>query len=435
MQALTTPFTPSPALNLARAGAKSRVAGPLALRIVAVSILLPDEIGLSVSGLRLSMARVVLLVLTPVLVMRFVRMLAAGRYRFVLSDLLVLLTGVWVMVALATMEGLQAGLNHAGPVALEFCVGYMAARFLLSEHVEAVSFIKFLCWAIAVVALLGLLDTLTHRFLLHSLIGAWFGDATGQLGDKIGEGGEERLGLQRATSTLDHPILFGITCAAGLLLAAPVRIRGRTFVILACGLGTFLSLSSAPFQAVLMGLGLLTYNRMAAGIRYRWAGLITLATVGIIAVFNIFNDPLGFVLGHLVFDTGSAWFRVWEWTMASAAVAQSPWFGVGWVIPEGYGIPWTVDSIWLLWALTFGVPGSVLLGLSLIGAASLPTNGAGVCLTAAESRLGTTLGILLFLIIFLGFTVHFFGSAWILIPVLAGIRAHLGELGRVGAQG
>ena len=432
MQTLTTPSIASPPLNIRPARATSSVLGLVALRVVAVSILLPDEIGISIAGLRFSVARVVLLALTPVLAIRFARALAAGRYRFVLSDLLVLWTGVWVIVALANMDGLQAGLNHAGPVALELCIGYLAARFLLSEHGEAVSFTKFLCWAITIVALVGLLDTLTRRFLMHALAATLFGDATGALGNNIAEGGEERLGLLRATSTLDHPILFGITCAVGLLLAASVRIRGRRFVIFACGLGTFLSLSSAPLQALLMGLGLLTYDRMAAGIRYRWAGLITLATVGIIAVFNIFNDPLGFILSHFVFDTGSAWFRVWEWTMASAAVAQSPWYGVGWAIPEGYGIPWTIDSIWLLWALTFGIPGSVLLALSLIGAGSLPTNGPRVRLTATESKLGTTLGILIFLIIFLGFTVDFFGSAWILIPVLAGIRAHLGELGRIG---
>ena len=435
MQTLNTLFTPSPQLSVARTRAKAGVSGPLALRVIAVSILLPDEVGISVSGLRLSVARVVLLVLTPFLVIRFARVLAAGRYRFVLSDLLVVLTGVWVIVALATMDGLQAGLNHAGPVALEFCIGYMAARFLLSEHGEAVSFINFLCRAIAVVALLGLLDTLTHRFFLHDLAGTVFGDATGILGGEIVEGAGDRVGLLRATSTLDHPILYGTTCAVGLLLAATVRIRGRSFVILACGLGTFLSLSSAPLQALFMGLGLLIYNHILAGIRYRWAGLIGLAMLGIMMVFIFVNDPIGFVCSHLVFDPASAWFRRLIWDVVGAAVAQSPWFGLGWEIPEFYGIPGTVDSIWLVWAMDFGIPASLLLALSLLGAASLPTNGPRVRLTTAEAGLGTTLDILIFLIIFLGFTVDFFGSAWILIPMLAGIRAHLGELGRVGVRG
>jgi hypothetical protein len=55
-------------------------------------------------------------------------------------------------------------------------------------------------------------------------------------------------------------------------------------------------------------------------------------------------------------------------------------------------------------------------------------------LTMEETKLGTGLGILIFIIVYVGFTVHFYGNAWILIPLLAGIRAHLGELGRVSAQ-
>jgi hypothetical protein len=49
-------------------------------------------------------------------------------------------------------------------------------------------------------------------------------------------------------------------------------------------------------------------------------------------------------------------------------------------------------------------------------------------LTYSESRLGVALSIVIFLAIFAGFTVHFWGSTWILIGLLVGLRAHLGEL-------
>jgi hypothetical protein len=116
--------------------------------------------------------------------------------------------------------------------------------------------------------------------------------------------------------------------------------------------------------------------------------------------------------------------------MAGVAVQDNSMYGVGFIFPEFYEIPSTVDSIWLIWSLYFGIPGSVLLGLSVLTAASLPTSGPGVHLSPVESRLGTILGILLFLIVFLGFTVDFFGEEWILIPIIVGVRAHLGELGR-----
>ncbi len=426
MQTLVTPLTSGPSLNIARAGAKFR-GGPLVLKVVAIAILLPDEVGFEIGALRFSAARVILLVLTPVLLIRFARVLVAGRYRFVFSDLLVLLTGLWMFVALANMDGMQASLNHAGPLALEFCVGYMATRFLLSEHGQAISFVNFLCWAIAFVALLGLSDTLTHRFFVHDLTRALIG------GRIFGDAGD-RLGLLRATSTLEHPILFGMTCAVGLLLAASVPIRGRSFAVFACGLGTFFALSSAPIQGALLGLGLVMYNRGMAGIQFRWAAVMGLAATGVIFLFMVTNHPFGVIFDHLTFTPEDGYFRLYTWQMASAALDQSPWFGLGFVTPEFYEIPSTVDAFWLEWALLFGIPGSLLAALSILGAVSLPTDGPRAHLTNAESKLGTALGIVIFVILFLGFTVHYYGTGWILIPLLVGVRAHLGELGRVSAS-
>lgn len=42
-----------------------------------------------------------------------------------------------------------------------------------------------------------------------------------------------------------------------------------------------------------------------------------------------------------------------------------------------------------------------------------------------------TMGILIFMILYTALTVHFWGQAWILVGLIAGTRAHLGELGRI----
>jgi hypothetical protein len=392
--------------------------------------MLPDEVGFSIFGLRFTVARVLLILLAPYLSARFFRVLTTGRYRFVLADALVPITATWMMIALSEVNGIDAALNHGGPVILEFFVGYAATRFLLMEHGEALSFINFLCRIIGIVGLLGLLDTLTHRFVLHELASSLFANSVPLSIAGVEEGGDVRLGLLRAMSTLEHPILFGTTCAIGLLLAAAIPMRGRWFVILSCSLGAGLALSSAPIQAIAMGLVLLIYNRVLRRVRYRWSALVILGALGVMLCFQVLQDPIGFAFSHFVLDTQTAWFRTWIWATGTATVVQSPWFGVGWSIPREYGIPGTVDSIWLLWALIYGLPGSALLGLSLLGAASLPTQGRGVRLTFKEMKLGTIIGVLTFLIVFLGFTVDFFGSGWMLIPMLAGIRAHLGELGQ-----
>jgi len=400
------------------------------LKVLAVSVMLPDEVGFYIFGLRFTAARVLMILLIPYLIAQFFRLLVTGRYRFVLADALVPITATWMIIAVSEVNGIDAALNHTGPVLLEFSVGYAASRFLLIDHGEALSFVDFLCRIIAIVGLLGFLDTLAHRFVLHELASSLFGNSIPLSIAGVDEGGDERLGLLRAMSTLEHPILFGTTCAIGLLLATAVPIRARWFVILSSGLGAVLALSSAPIQAIAMGFGLLIYNRILRRMRYRWFVLIILAGFGAVLILEIIPDPLGFAFSHFVLDAQTAWFRTWIWTTGVAAVAQSPWLGVGWFIPQDYGIPGTVDSIWLLWALIYGVPGSVLLGISMLGSASLPTQGRDVCLTFNEMKLGTIIGILIFLIVFLGFTVDFFGSGWILIPMLVGIRAHLGELGQ-----
>jgi len=53
----------------------------------------------------------------------------------------------------------------------------------------------------------------------------------------------------------------------------------------------------------------------------------------------------------------------------------------------------------------FGIPRPVLMALSYIGSTSLPTSGQGVSLTPTEARLGTVLSIIMFLLVFLVFTV------------------------------
>jgi len=149
-------------------------------------------------------------------------------------------------------------------------------------------------------------------------------------------------------------------------------------------------------------------------------------------VFLVSKSPLGFIISHLIYVPASGYYRYWTWTSVISAVSLSPWYGLGFgPVPDAFDINHSIDSLWLVTAMLYGVPGAVLLALSLIGAASLPTNGPRVRLTPAESKLGTVLGIVIFLTIFLAFTVHIWGVDWILVGVLIGLRAHLGELAKV----
>ncbi len=408
-----------------------RVAIPLVLTLIAAATFLPEELSFFVFGLRLTVARLIFLLLIPTLVIRLGKKIASRQYRFVVSDAAIVLTGVWMIYAPANIDGFQPALNHAGPTVLELWIGYGATRLLLREHGQALSFASLLCSVIAVVAVLALLDPLTDRNFIHEMAGQLTGYGKPAILRDEDWPDTHRFGLLRASGSIEHAILLGYTCSVGFLIGISVPLRSRVAII-ACGLGVIIALSSAPLQGLMMGLALLVYDKLLRRMPFRWAILIGLGALGVVAAFLISDSPVGFIVSHLTYDASTGYYRIYTWTQVIGAVGQSPWYGLGFA-PQSdqFDINHTIDSLWLVTSMVSGVPGVALLMISMLGTASLPTSGAGVALTPAESRLGTTLGIVTFLTIFMAFTVHFWGSSWILVALLMGLRAHLGELGRI----
>jgi hypothetical protein len=407
---------------------------PLILKILIITLFLPEGMSFFVAGLRLTVTRAILLGLTPVVLMRLAKMMQAGRYRFVWSDLVVPITGLVMFIGPAVNDGLFDSLQHAGPIALEFFMGYMATRILLTQHGQALSLIELLCRVVAVIALIGLLDPIFNHYVMHDLAQMLTGYQKRALNV------DYRLGLLRAMSTLEHAILFGFACGLSILFASILPFKQRGWLIGAAAVGLFFSFSSAPIESVFIGFVLMTYNNIMKTVNYRWALLIGTSLAAVSSIFLIVDSPFGYIFRHLIFDTESGYFRLWVWNVVGDAVLAKPWIGFGFTtgISEyttlGEGVPLSIDSVWLNSALIFGIPCSALIGVSLIAATSLPVEGPNVDLRPAESKLGTVLGIVMFLVIFMGFTVDFWGSDWILIGILKGVRAHLGALGRLAGR-
>jgi hypothetical protein len=299
MQTATRTFTSiRPAITQRRA-TRNHVAIPWALSLITITTFLPEGLSFYILGLRLTATRLIFLILTPLLLVRLVQRMAVGRYRFVFSDLFVPLAGFWMIYAPANVEGVLEALNHAGPIALEFCIGYLATRTLLSEHGQALSFANLLCRVIAIAALLALLDPLTGHYFLHDLASDLTGYARQQLPY------DYRFGLLRAAGPVEHAILFGFVCMVGLLIAATVPIRLRSLMVVTCTLGAFSALSSAPLQGVLIGFGLIAYGRVLTRLPHKWLVLIGLGVAGIILIFSISDDPVGIIIRHMIYDPES----------------------------------------------------------------------------------------------------------------------------------
>jgi hypothetical protein len=397
---------------------------PVPLKLVLISLFLPEAMSFFVAGLRLTVTRVIFLVLAPVLFIKFGQKVATRRYVFVWSDVFVPLASLWMFVGPAVTQGLDDALTHSGPVVLEYLIGYMATRTLLTRDGQALAFASFLCAAISVVVLDALLDTATGRYFTHELVAQITGyqKSNAHLADEI------RFGLLRAAGPLEHPILLGFACGIGLLFASAVDVARRPLCVVACALGVLIPFSSAPEQSVIMGFGFLAYGRLTAGMRGRWLLIFGLAAAVITVVFLTVNSPFGHIIDAMTLDPSTGYYRLYIWNTVGPIILDNPYFGVSQEsidqVYEG-----SVDSLWLVLALLYGIPCGVLTGLAMVGACSRPTSGPRALLRHSEARLGTVLGIVTFLIIFAAFTVHFWGSVWILISLLAGLCAHLGELG------
>jgi hypothetical protein len=300
----------------------------------------------------------------------------------------------------------------------------------LSQPGQALSLANILCLVIAVVGIVAVIDPITDSFFTHDL----FSDLTGFPKGVVGRP-DYRMGIRRAAGTLEHPILLGASTMIALLFAVGLKkLKGRWFVIVGSTLGLLASVSSAPIQAAVFGLGLMMYDRILRQVKIRWKILVGLLLAALAAIFLGFGSPLGFVNEHLVFDSGSGYSRQFEWATVGQYVSQSPIFGIGygWAsIAEKEGAFTSIDSLWLGLSLVYGIPCAVLIGLCFIGSTTRPSDTRLTGLSREESKLATLLSIVMGLLVFLAFTVYFWGSFWVLSAMLAGMRAHLGELGQL----
>ena len=396
---------------------------PLTLKLILWTFFLPEGLSFFVAGLRLTVIRVIFLALTPVLVARLAANMASGRYRFVASDLFVPLTTLWMFVGPTAIYGFSDALAHSGPIVLEYLIAYLSTRLLLSRDFPATAFIGMLCIVVSFIVIDALLDTITGRYFTRDIINQLTGfQKDWRAADEF------RFGLLRAAGPIEHPILFGFISGIGLIFAAAVKISWRWFCITMCALGVIISFSSAPEQCAMMGLALLAYSRVFTTVARKWEMLWVPALVVVVVLFASTPTPFGHIFELVTLDPQTAYYRLYIWNMVGPAILQAPFFAV---MEGSYDYEGSVDSVWLVLSLNYGMPCAVLTALSMIGSCSLSTASTRARLSPEESRLGTALGIVIFLIMFMGFTVHFWGSAWILVGLLLGVRANLGELGQL----
>jgi hypothetical protein len=399
---------------------------PLSVKLILLTIFLPDQLSLFIAGLRLTEVRLVLLSLTPLVFLRLNKQFQSHRYRFVASDLFVALASLWIFIGPAVTDGFFESFVHSGPIVLEFLIAYMSTRFLLSESNLPLAFVNMLCIVLAVVGLTGVLDAATGDFFIRNLI-AQFGIPAHEW---IINQDSFRFGLRRAVGPLEHPILFGFVCAIGFLFATSINIRRRKFCIFGCLVGVVLSGSTAPMQVTLMGIGLIVYGKVLSSLKGKWILLWAVIATFSTLIFVSTNTPFGHLIELFTIDPTTGYYRLYIWRSVGPAILENPYFKV---LAGTYDYSGSVDSIWLVLSLDYGMVCAIFTALSMFGSCSRSTRGYHTSLTEVEKNIARTTTIVILLAMFMGLTVDLWGASWVLVGLLVGLRASLGAAGALKA--
>ncbi len=341
-------------------------AGFSVLILFLIPLLVPDVMSLQAGSLRLPPLRVGIIVFfIPALVMFFSR--NGGRlYNF---DWLYFGFAIWTMMAIISNRGLSGSVEKVGVVLLEYVVLYL----LIQGAIRRVSQIRFFIWSIigiiVVLGALAIVEALTHRYFLMQAAytlagrGVYIGPFFGQVGNDV------RLGMMRATSIFNHPILYGLFCGVFFSYAwyLPRTLFGRIFWGGAVAVATFFSLSAGPLMALLVQFIVVGVEVTTRKLPNR-APILLWLTAGFLMLVQLVSESGIYRLVQLVaMDPGSTSYRRAIWQNGIDDVMRNPIFGIrpedwtrpGWMSPS-------MDNQWLLQMITGGIPSLILLALCLI---------------------------------------------------------------------
>jgi hypothetical protein len=388
----------------------------LVVWIALIGIFFPPVL-IPLGGINLTPSRfVVMLLLVPALGI----LLKRGRNRDA-TDFFAVALATWMLLSSYLNGGFRP---YVGAEALEFFGAYLVGRAFVFGPSNLRTFVKVLRQITVVVIALALLDVFSGRYVTMESFGIM---------SELNARSNYRMGLLRASSVFEGGELYGTFCvaAAAIFLYSERGIR-RLFYVGLSFFGCALSLSSGP----LMGLGIVTavysYDRITKQYPWRWKAL-TIAIVGfLLFVFLFFDHPLQWTIVHLTLDPQTGFFRLGSWEAALPLIDQSPIIGHGFSQFKGSGDMLvylsSVDSVWLVDALRYGLPAAILLILIMFSPflrrRRKSTFGSGMDNTPT----GVSLAIVAMGLI--GLTVHFWDAVWLFLNLCIGIRISVVEYER-----
>ena len=387
-----------------------------------LTLLLPTSTSFMLGSLRLCPYRVVLLFAFTPLALG----VRAGRYgRPNVVDALMLLQGLWAILALTVNHDLGLGLQTGGIYLVETFGAYLIGRCLVRTPSAVRALFSTASWALLVLLPLAIIETTTGFSAAQQAF------AILNTPPHVAEV-SERLGMHRAFGPMDHPILWGVFTASFVAPVwylnmthddriTPIRLLRTSVPVLAAAT----SLSSGAFAAMAVQVLLIGWERMTRGVHRRWLRFVVLIAVLYFLVDMLSNrSGLKVLLSYLTLSPETAYLRtiIWDWGI-NCNVAEHPIFGIGqneWVRPS-WMFSTSMDNFWLVCAVTFGLPAAV----SLLSATVLAIWQLGSQIDRVEGPCAVYYGLAMSLVALsiAGATVHYWNAALAFFAFIVGVAA------------
>jgi hypothetical protein len=365
-------------------------------------------------------------------VIRFFPAVFRKSRRVMASDFFVFATALWEIIAEITTTG---SLSLAtGSDAVGFVGTYMVARAFIFGERSLREFIRAFKFTTVTLIALSLLDTFSGRFFINDAIAVVFQGAPPLIVKGAGDIHRQLFGFAtiRAASTFAHPILFGTFCslAAAIFLYSEQRLAWRGFYVGVCFMGCALSISSAPLMAFAIIVSVASYDRILKRFPMRWKAFWA-TVVGLGSILFLLSDrPFSFVFDHFTFTPETGYYRLLIWKNAIEYIAIAPFTGdhVAWLSDDILGD--SVDSVWLVLSLVYGLPAILFLLLATLAACVRLGRGDAAFLSTEMQHMRTAFSLVIAMFAFLGLTVHFWASIWLFWGLCLGIRVSIEEYAR-----
>ncbi len=308
--------------------------------------------------LSLSPARLFLLVMIVPLFIGWMNG-ACGPKR--LPDWLLLAYLFWQTLSWIAWGGLP-WVEYAGSLAIEALGAYLVARRYVRDEGSYLGMIRVFLILGIVLGAAAAIEALTGKVPLTMLFDRFFDTHPVYAS-------EYRMGMRRAQTSFEHPILSGLFVLAmfGPLWTA-LRVR-RSWVMAALGVapvmaGVFFSLSTGAFLGLTVQTGILAWGMILHRFSWRWKLLAVLAVTAYVGVDLLSNrTPFEVFVSYGTFNQGTGYHRILIFIYGMEHVWVNPILGSGfddWARPSWLHSS-SVDNFWLAMAMRHGVPGFLLI--------------------------------------------------------------------------